>query len=579
MTLPGTWGQIAYPDTQVEPRRTPKLKDFVDISESIPDAANLNLTGKTLSQWRIPGLDVVHPQPKYYKEKDWRPLIKLLATIDRLTDLNYAVQNNFPSCLLQAIHQYHPTCRLNIWSTQNIALDVLDMGKVQMSRFPVFQDPFEFDLFRSPCLHAIKVYYAYGWGREHRSPIEHDAIIPFFTMAPNLKHLHVQRSMGMGTKIPTSNERLKDFMTTFGPPPTVPPRPVTFSCSPSPDGSDPLIVKWGQYFDFSYLQALDIERIQSVPEIVSLFSHLRKLERLFINLDRPISIVPGPRVCLQEADYKSIFGSINQLQYLRIRGLRNKSAIYSILEYHGESLRELIIEPSQSFEVAEYLQYHVYPVLAYDDILNFAKKAPGIRELRLTLERSKGDAPERLFYEALGAFPSLRILTLDLDYKSRRDGGPETNHPIETLREREDSSTNRARLEEAFINAAMDERLATEIWNLIYSKQNKEKLRKLRIVPYGWDLFPSKAERDILLHLSRSFLISKRGPDYGLETVEIGREEAQLQAERDTIVTREPNWVRSPPKRLQELIKSLWQLSESEMEDWTQHWRSFPLAT
>lgn len=67
----------------------------------------------------------------------------------------------------------------------------------------------------------------------------------------------------------------------------------------------------------------------------------------------------------------------------------------------------------------EYRRYHAYPSLVSNDITGFAKKAPGIRELRLTIERSRGNTDERLLYEALGAFPGLQNLTLDLHYKAR----------------------------------------------------------------------------------------------------------------------------------------------------------------
>lgn len=126
----------------------------------------------------------------------------------------------------------------------------------------------------------------------------------------------------------------------------------------------------------------------------------------------------------------------------------------------------------------------------------------------------------------------------------------------------------------------MDEALATHIWNLIYSKQQTRKLHNLRIVPLGWDLFLNKPEHDILFHLSRSFLISKRDVEQsGVEVVEIGREERQLQIERESMTRWQSNLTHPYryPKRLRQIIRSLWKLSESQMEDWTLHWKSFPL--
>ena len=123
----------------------------------------------------------------------------------------------------------------------------------------------------------------------------------------------------------------------------------------------------------------------------------------------------------------------------------------------------------------------------------------------------------------------------------------------------------------------MDETLAKEIWDVIYSKQQKEKLQSLRIVPIGWDVFSHRAEQNIVFLLSRPFLLWKSGPEFDLKVVELGHDERELQIEIEAINAYEPNMTRLPPKRLQRLIRSLWGLSESQMEDWRLHWKSFPL--
>jgi hypothetical protein len=505
------------------------------------------------------------------KKKNWRPLLELLSTLNRVEILNYAVGNNFPRSLLQALHQYHPTCQLNIWSYQNIALGRPELGNVQLCGVPEDPDLFEIDLIRSPCLHAIKVLYASDYDSERRMYVAQDAIISLLTRAPNLRHLQVRSILAKGS-ISRSNEEWENFMTSLGPP-TTPARPVTFCCTDGAFDTEAIVTKWEQCFDFSNLRALDIGPIKSVSVVANLFSRLPKLERLFINLADPIELGFEPPICFQEADFRSIFSSLNPLKYLCISGLCDKSAIGAILEYHGKSLRGLILQPDRSWYSEEYRHYHSYPSLLAEDILSFAKAAPCIQHLRLTVERSKGNSDERLIYEALGIFPSLQNLTLDLHYKPRPSG---LGHGA-TLKDGASWSKHRARLEAAFINAAMDETLAREIWNVIYSKQQKEKLQSLRIVPIGWDLFAHRAERNIAFHLSRSFLLWKSGPEFDLKVVELGHDERELQVEREAINTWEPDPTRSPPKRLQRLIRSLWGYSESQMEDWRLHWKSFPL--
>lgn len=570
LTIPEAWGRLALPDTHVEPLRTPKFEKFVDMSEFIPDAANSNLTGKFLTQWRTPSLDETEPEPLHYKEKNWQPLLELLSTLNRVEILNYAVENNFPRCLLQALHQYHPTCQLNIWSYQNIALDRPGLGNVQYSVLPQYLDPFEIDLVRSPCLHAIKVIYHRGYAREFDMTVSQDAIISLLMRAPNLRHLQVRSIFG-GRSIVRSNEEWDRFLASFEPTTTTSARLLTFCCN-GEFGNEPIVAKWEGYFDFSNLRALDIGCIKSVSDVAKLFSRLQKLERLFINLADPIKPGLEPPICFQEADFRSMFSSLNPLKYLRISALCDKSAIGAVLEYHGKSLRGLILEPDRGW-YDEGRHHHSYPSLGAEDILTISKEAPCIRDLRLTVERSKGDHDERLFYEALGMFPSLQNLTLDLHCKPRPS---DLGHGA-TLKDGASWSKHRARLETAFINAAMDETLAKEIWNVIYSKQQKEKLQSLRIVPIGWDVFSHRAEQNIVFHLSRPFLLWKSGPEFDLKVVELGHDERELQVEIETINAYEPDMTRLPPKRLQRLIRSLWGFSESQMDDWRLHWKSFPL--
>lgn len=571
LTIPETWGRLTLYDTGVVPSVTPKIKDIVGMSEFIPDAANSNLTEKFLSQWRSPSLDETKPEPFHYKEKNWQPLLELLSTLNRVEVLNYAVGNTFPRCLLQALHQYHPTCQLNIWSDQNIALDRPGLGSVELSRLPQYLDLFEIDLIRSPCLHAIKVLYPRGYVREFGMTVSQDAIISLLMKAPNLRHLQV-KSISGGSSIIRSNEEWERFLASFEQP-TTSTRLLTFCCNDGAFGNERIVAKWEEYFDFANLRALDIGRIKSVPDVAKLFSRLPTLEKLFINLADPLKLGVEQPIHFQEADFRSIFSSLKPLKHLCISGLCDKSAFGAILEYHGKSLRVLILEPDRSSYHEEHRHYHSYPSLVAEDILTIAKEAPGIRDLRLTIERSRGNHDERLFYEALGMFPSLQNLTLDLHYKPR----PSNLGHGATLKDGASWSKHRARLETAFINAAMDETLAKEIWNVIYSKQQQEKLQSLRVVPIGWDLFFHRAERNIAFHLSRPFLLWKSGPEFGLKVVELGHDERELQVERESISAYEPDMTRSPPKRLQRLIRSLWGFSESQMEDWRLHWKSFPL--
>lgn len=160
MTLPNTWRQILFDEKEIEPWQTPELGKFISINDFIPDAAKADYTQELLSSWSLPNLDEGQMRLSYHEEKNWEPLAKLIKTVRRLETLNYAAANNYPRSLLEVIHQYHPTCQLNIWSNQNIALDLPGLGNVMDSIHPQFSDPVDINLFRSPCLRAISLWYA-----------------------------------------------------------------------------------------------------------------------------------------------------------------------------------------------------------------------------------------------------------------------------------------------------------------------------------------------------------------------------------------------------------------------------------
>jgi hypothetical protein len=578
MTLPSEWGQILLPDDEYEPLRAPELSEFVHISDYMPDTVvSSDLTHELLTQYRTPGLDEGILQPSYYEEKNWEPLVKLLEVARRVEVLNYAVLNNFPSSLLEALHQYHPTCHLNIWSIQNIALDRPGLGNIQNSDCPQFLDPFEVNLFHSPCLRAMTLWYATWRDFESLILTEQEAIIPLVTMAQNLRHLQINGIDGRNCQ--RSNKFWRAFITSsFGEPPTAPPQLLTLSLWTGVVPSHPFLAKWGQYFQLSHIRALEVLRAGSVSEMSSLFLRLERLERLFITIDDG----QVPTSSLREADYEPIFDAINPLKMLRVRGVGDKSTIYSILKHHGQTLETLIIEPARFlWGHCNRWDYHSYPVFEPDDIVAFTKMAPQLRELRLTIERSKGNLQEKQLYEALGLFPCLHSLIIDLEYKPRSSEALwlDDSHT-------RSSPSYQAALKDSLVNAAMDESLALQIWNVIYSKKQKDNLhnlRHLRLVPIGWDLFDNDSERRVTFQLSRSFLISNREffGNSSLEIREIGARERLLQMKK--MIKRSipglvdpPDW-RRPPKRLRRILQSLWGISESEVENWTAQWSSFPL--
>lgn len=106
----------------------------------------------------------------------WDSLVSLISKLRSLTELNYSMLNVFPRCLLEAIHQRHPSCKLNIHT-----FFLPSLLEHQMN-------PDELELICSPCLHSVQSTgcYKYANGMED-SHAEH--FYRVMSTAPNLKHL------------------------------------------------------------------------------------------------------------------------------------------------------------------------------------------------------------------------------------------------------------------------------------------------------------------------------------------------------------------------------------------------------
>ncbi|GKZ52050.1 hypothetical protein AbraIFM66951_010090 [Aspergillus brasiliensis] len=131
----------------------------------------------------------------YYKQNDWKPVITLLSRLTHLRLLNYAVRNMFPTSLQQALQQFHPTCRLNIWSPQSPSLDVPGLGRAHRDVGKEFKEPFDLNILHAPTLNTFKA--AYTIDRRPGSEPEWvhvDEPFAFIFMAPYLKHLIIHDS-------------------------------------------------------------------------------------------------------------------------------------------------------------------------------------------------------------------------------------------------------------------------------------------------------------------------------------------------------------------------------------------------
>lgn len=207
----------------------------------------------------------------------------------------------------------------------------------------------------------------------------------------------------------------------------------------------------------------------------------------------------------------------------------------------------------------------------------------------MPIKRFRGDSREFQYYEALGKFPCLQSLRLDLDCSCAMY----YNLPSDEVGDREladlfgephsDDDSYNWHVADIFINAAVDVTLARAIWDAISASQSTGQLRRLRLAPFDGILFdrvwPSGAHK-VVLHMSRSYLITKTEANgqSQLNVVEIGRQarERADREERQKEVESMAKYGYRLDESLRKVFESIWP-PRSDNKDWRLDWRSWPL--
>ncbi|KAI9931060.1 hypothetical protein MW887_010717 [Aspergillus wentii] len=503
----------------------------------------------------------------------WLPLASLLARLQYLLEMNYTCENMFPPCLLEALSQYHPSCRLS-----------LDMFRFTGCKGQE-TNPYEMKLIHSPCLHAVTMRFP-NHSSESQIDYDEEAVIEAIKTAPNLKEVRLHWCLSQTTNAVHQNLDSPQAGTreVFNPV-SIPEehRPRKSLTSLSLKGASismERLEKWSQVTDLSKLQSLTMDRVSnpflSLVTETAAFTSLEKLSMTFG--------FPRDNEHIQPLA-ETFFESLPPLKTLRLHRFIGVPLLQKILERHGPSLRELLFKPFGGSIGPPQIQ--VKPiVLTASDIAHVAELCPLVEQLDLSLHRFQGNYRETACYEALGKFQSLKKVSLDLNYvmpfaqprtiddldesmdelDRQRYGGPCTRmvYNIDAC--------------DAMTNAAVDEKLARSIWDVITSSQSgNNRLLSLCIMPrkaivagYVSLLIPK------VKHIARSFKVTWHGYGNHVDVFEIGKkrrereDKERRQYEADMIRERGSFW-----DLRDEIFERLW--PQSEGQHWHDSWSSFPL--
>ncbi|KAF7169021.1 hypothetical protein CNMCM5623_001874 [Aspergillus felis] len=389
------------------------------------------------------------------------PLARFIAAVSTLSEVNWVRALRFPQEVLDALHKYHPSCKLNLLHFY-----------LQAWKHQGFSDR-DVAVVTSPCLHSIRCYYYRYVGNDE---VIESAILRTLCLAPNLKKV----DLVLVPQIRPADRRIYRFEPTAGASNAVA-RLETLSFSLNTPMSVERFEQWRQKIDIGHLRTMSIGRIDEptlAQSICAVAPYFQRLERLSLNL----RVSPRRR----REYWRSVEEMMKELPPLKglwLVGDRNAPFISKVLSRHGATLQSLGLD-SRNISHHIRLQRQTRPYYNAEEIANFANMCPVLRELHLTVHRVQGRAPEVNVYKALGRFPSLVHLCVKLDCVASADDPPDDSDPS-SLPVNAAYYSDVREVRAICINAAIDEPLAGSIFNTILSSQRTRRLASLRLLPTG----------------------------------------------------------------------------------------------
>ncbi|KAG7288124.1 hypothetical protein NEMBOFW57_007647 [Staphylotrichum longicolle] len=366
---------------------------------------------------------------KRIQHNAWLPLVKFLGELTGLKDLVYACTTQLPKCVLEALHQAHPQCRLHI---RTFSLRSLYQEKDQ----PHDIDPDELALVKSPCLYSIHASCA-PYGLDGRVSFNLEAVehmVSGFT--PNLRQVHVYHSCPPNLR--ALRRQLRD------------PKP-SWKGFPEPGsqdqpGSNPIsrprarleilvlsggyappnqLSTWHERTDFRYLQRLELAITLSVADLTALTSmaaddtfHSLRTLGLHISSSKPLEHNPATL----DKPTSLLLAAMPPLHGLTLTGHFGALTLDALLRRHGPTLRKLAflpapINPDKGDEDDDdaplrpirrfHLRRSPAPPPVHDTMAlapQLARHCPRLHSLRLRVRRHRGGPAEVAVYRALGQF-------------------------------------------------------------------------------------------------------------------------------------------------------------------------------
>lgn len=523
----------------------------------------------------------------------WAPVVNLVKSFPYLTKLVYDCHNQFPPSLLDTLHKYHPQCRLHHLTFRLRSL---------RDKTP---DPHEMSIASSPCLHSIKVRYAFR-DTNGQDDYNGEAILELIAgLAPNLKEVRmIQVTPGQsGQSIANLGIPRKPWR---GLPGFAPGQSAGSLQSLSLEGAavrpgpeTPDYVKAGlQHTSLSSLRHLTLGggfdyhygvNDETMDWIVQNCS-FPGLKTLRVRLDRDNEREERPNYTNSAKAFLMAFPPLDELS---VSGSLEPEILDALLSRHGRTLQKLSLCPMESSFPHPFPNAPMPIPMQFtkNHILQIQSQCPALQDLSLAVKRTMSDAREVEIYQSFGQLVHLRklFLTLDCsDWRVTRDLAL-TDNPLFDEDDRKHYPNGSPNLRtghfrESLINCAVDEKLARSIWDIICRNKMGKRLDSLKLYTTGGGSFGDAAQYggicDMVDHLSRSWLVERsvRDDEDTVIVRELGRQSREARDRRLTKYSDSVSqgYLDSGSGSPLHIFRRIWP-AKNEKQDWREDWTSFPL--
>lgn len=265
------------------------------------------------------------------------------------------------------------------------------------------------------------------------------------------------------------------------------------------------------------------------------------------------------------------------LTSLKLTGDYTPANIATAMRLSGAQLRKLYLStkldgrPSQSYLGIANLAF----------LQQLPQSCPQLEELDLGIVRSEGSASEFALYRALGQFASLKRVHLSI-YGAQSfllDDDLLTNVNDRAIDKLAPNARDTANLESAFTDLAIDEQLAQSVFACITEAKPafSPPLENLTLRVRAFDRYARYQSYAVVMHLltfiSRSCVCTSTLRDDRPHQCMVKECDEEDGAARDDFM----DDVLEAVMALQPTLRRVW--PDVTVDEWTQRWHSFPLAT